>query len=204
MCANLDTPAKTVKPVRWYFIKFLNFDSVHLRIYTFMFLIFSDIDDCKNKPCMGNGVCVDGINSYKCNCKENYIGLNCETSKFKVVALERCFTSDVVRDNMHTIDSICLIVFPPHLGINECDEMPCLNGGKCVDLGDVKHGGHYYKCVCKPGFIGKNCETNVDDCDPSPCLNGGKCVDGVNDYTCKCPAGFTGKDCETGMVIEWS
>ena len=82
-------------------------------------------------------------------------------------------------------------------GINECDEMPCLNGGKCVDLGDVKLGDHYYKCVCKPGFTGKNCETNINECDPSPCLNGGHCVDGVNDYTCKCPAGYTGKDCET-------
>ena len=76
--------------------------------------------------------------------------------------------------------------------------MPCLNGGKCVDLGDVKHGDHYYKCVCKPGFTGKNCEININECDPSPCLNGGHCVDGVNDYTCKCPAGYAGKDCETG------
>ena len=83
------------------------------------------------------------------------------------------------------------------LGINECDKMPCLNGGKCVDLGDVKHGDHYYKCVCQPGFTGKNCETNINECDPSPCLNGGNCVDGINDYTCKCPAGYTGKDCET-------
>ena len=83
------------------------------------------------------------------------------------------------------------------LGINECDKMPCLNGGKCVDLGDVKLGDHYYKCVCQPGFTGKNCETNINECDPSPCLNGGNCVDGINDYTCKCPAGYTGKDCET-------
>ena len=75
--------------------------------------------------------------------------------------------------------------------------MPCLNGGKCVDLGDIKHGDHYYKCVCQPGFTGKNCETNINECDPSPCLNGGNCVDGVNDYTCKCAAGYTGKDCET-------
>jgi hypothetical protein len=85
-------------------------------------------------------------------------------------------------------------------GINECDEKPCLNGGKCVDLGDVKHGEHYYKCVCLPGFTGKNCETNINECDPSPCLNGGNCVDGVNDYTCKCPAGYTGKDCETSKI----
>ena len=75
--------------------------------------------------------------------------------------------------------------------------MPCLNGGKCVDLGDIKHGDHYYKCVCQPGFTGKNCETNINECDPSPCLNGANCVDGVNDYTCKCAAGYTGKDCET-------
>lgn len=85
-------------------------------------------------------------------------------------------------------------------GINECNKMPCLYGGKCVDLGDVKRGEHYYKCDCKPGFTGVNCETNINECDPSPCVNGGHCIDGVNDYTCKCPAGFTGKNCEKGMV----
>ena len=69
-----------------------------------------------------------------------------------------------------------------------------------MDLGDVKLGDHYYKCVCPEGFTGKNCETNINECDPSPCLNGGHCVDGVNDYTCKCPAGYGGKDCEIGRL----
>ena len=45
-------------------------------------LFFLDIDECKSTPCLNGGLCVDGINSYTCKCKENYMGKNCETSKF--------------------------------------------------------------------------------------------------------------------------
>ena len=36
--------------------------------------------------------------------------------------------------------------------INECSPNPCKNGAKCVDLVGS------FRCECKPGFTGANCE----------------------------------------------
>lgn len=42
---------------------------------------FSDVDDCNGtdgtSPCQNNGTCIDGINSYSCNCTAGFIGPNC-------------------------------------------------------------------------------------------------------------------------------
>ena len=37
--------------------------------------------------------------------------------------------------------------------INECSPNPCQNGAKCVHLNGS------YRCDCKAGYKGKNCET---------------------------------------------
>jgi Notch-like protein len=42
---------------------------------------FPDIDECSGKPCEPNGKCIDGVNSYTCECDAGYTGKHCETSK---------------------------------------------------------------------------------------------------------------------------
>ena len=39
----------------------------------------SDIDDCVGVTCQHNGTCKDDVNSYTCNCAEDFEGLFCET-----------------------------------------------------------------------------------------------------------------------------
>jgi hypothetical protein len=61
-------------------------------------------------------------------------------------------------------------------------------------------------CVCKKGFIGKNCQLN-DPCDSkySACNNNGECysiIQLVNDveeanFYCHCRAGYSGRNCES-------
>ena len=46
------------------------------------------------------------------------------------------------------IDLICLLT-----DINECTNSPCKNGATCVNL----QGS--YRCDCKSGYDGNNCET---------------------------------------------
>ena len=40
---------------------------------------FPDINDCVNHTCANGGLCVNGINSYTCNCFAGYIGEHCLT-----------------------------------------------------------------------------------------------------------------------------
>lgn len=44
-----------------------------------MFEFFTtDIDECKSTPCKNGATCVDGVDSYKCQCVAGYDGDYCE------------------------------------------------------------------------------------------------------------------------------
>ena len=44
---------------------------------------YLDVDDCARNPC-ANGQCIDGDNSYQCECTPGYRGRNCEISKWNM------------------------------------------------------------------------------------------------------------------------
>lgn len=39
-----------------------------------------DIDECQSAPCENGGTCVDGANSFTCNCPNGYTGDHMATS----------------------------------------------------------------------------------------------------------------------------
>ena len=51
-----------------------------------LFLVL-DIDDCASAPCQNGGTCVDGINSYTCNCVYGYTGDHCQTGMWTAILL---------------------------------------------------------------------------------------------------------------------
>ncbi len=46
-----------------------------------MFSLYTDVNDCANNPCLNNGLCVDGINTFTCTCATGFTGTICQTSK---------------------------------------------------------------------------------------------------------------------------
>lgn len=67
----------------------------------------------------------------------------------------------------------CLFVLGPfceELG-DLCASQPCLNGGVC------QYNQSGYVCSCPSGFLGHNCEIDINECSSRPCQNRGTCID---------------------------
>ena len=70
-----------------------------------------------------------------------------------------------------------------------CPEMPCENGGNCLDN----------ICDCTgAGYAGDFCEIDIDEClNSETCINGGACTNDVGSFTCDCSSiDFDGDNCE--------
>lgn len=50
-------------------------------------------------------------------------------------------------------------------------------------------------CVCKDGWKGSDCKTDVNECKSNPCSSFQVCVNTDGSYTCSCPAGWQGSSC---------
>lgn len=51
-----------------------------------------NIDECVSIPCLNGGTCNDGVNGYKCNCTEDYMGTNCEL-EYDACLMNPCFNN---------------------------------------------------------------------------------------------------------------
>ena len=117
----------------------------------FPFLNFSvDLDDCVNHNCSNGASCIDGINSYSCNCSAGFTGLNCETGRKRTnktpMLLQKLNFTALVKLAVF-INPVLLFVY-----IDDCVSQTCPNGASCVD------GINTYSCKCTAGFTGWNCE----------------------------------------------
>ncbi|KRY29059.1 Fibropellin-1, partial [Trichinella spiralis] len=79
-----------------------------------------------------------------------------------------------------------------HYDKNNCFEGACAEQFLCVDELDDK-----YKCICKPGFTGKDCDKVFDACSslPRSFCGEGRCVNVGDSFYCECFPGWTGEVC---------
>jgi len=49
-----------------------------MQIIYLIFTFTPAIDDCDPNPCENNGTCIDGINSFICDCVDGFTGDTCE------------------------------------------------------------------------------------------------------------------------------
>lgn len=60
--------------------------TLHVAIVTFRsshsVIVFSkDIGECESNPCENDGVCIDRVNGFTCNCTAGWTGLTCNKGK---------------------------------------------------------------------------------------------------------------------------
>ncbi|XP_068706115.1 vitamin K-dependent protein S-like [Montipora foliosa] len=73
--------------------------------------------------------------------------------------------------------------------LSPCSSWPCSGNGKCVAL----YAENSYVCICKTGFIGKNCENDIDECSAgNNCDRNAVCANTEGSYNCTCKGGYTG------------
>jgi len=115
---------------------------------------------CSLIPCKNNGTCNRNLNNerfYNCSCLEPYFGYNCEKKYCKDV--NPCSNGGVCNSTTGGTGYKCSCL-PKYYGdlcqYEYCkDSNPCLNDGICTTTDKE------YKCDCKYGCGGINCEIDV-------------------------------------------
>jgi len=149
-------------------------------------------------PCNSNANCVDTPVSFKCTCKDGYVGdgiNSCSNENECLRVTKPCNSNANCEDTLGSFKCTCKDGYVGN-GIscaneNECARLvkPCDSLATCIDTVGS------YKCTCKAGYVGSGaCCKNEDECarDKKPCHAGATCTDTVGSHICKCKAGYTG------------
>jgi len=158
-----------------------------------------NIDDCDAQPCLNNATCVDGINTFTCDCGDLFTGKYCE----KALMCDKCSPVGTLHCDHKSGECLCEPRFKGQFcekPVDPCLGKPCLNEGQCFASSTSPTE---FKCFCPFGFTGERCEIITSECDKLECLNGGLKTCQINndlDKPCNCTESFTGRFCETYLT----
>ncbi|XP_055602052.1 protein crumbs isoform X2 [Uranotaenia lowii] len=153
-------------------------------------------DDCQPNLCLNGGRCVDGVDTFTCDCKgTGYGGTLCQNNIDECL-VNPCLNGGVCFDTYGTYLCACPTGFTGancQMSINECRSQPCRHGGTCID---TQEG---FECRCSPGFSGLLCEIEpgCGQCPPDSDCVAGRCV---------CKPGTTGSvgHCSTDPQLQFA
>lgn len=123
-----------------------------------------DVDECALHPdiCQNGATCANTNHGYSCICVNGYEGRNCEID-VDDCAQQPCLSGGTCHDRVANYYCEC----PPgktgllcHLN-DACASNPCNAGAICET--DMVTGS--YKCSCPKGFIGDECNQDINECD---------------------------------------
>jgi len=129
-----------------------------------------------------NGACHDGIldPTEKCICQEGYYGLHCEFKEEKSCSLE-CFNDGVCKNGAKDYS---------HMSSSLQEFLPSQDS-ETNQLYDTH-------CLCREGYTGRTCETEITKCGVDHCLNGAEC----QNESCDCA--ILEKEDTDGKVVKFT
>ena len=127
-----------------------------------------NIDEClanggAGQTCKNNGTCIDGINTFTCDCQPGFTGDLCEVD-IDECAPRPCLNGATCVDGVNSFSCDCTPRFMGStcsLPYDPCASAPCLNGALCRKEQEERMGGQDYSCSCIRGFQGTNCEVGL-------------------------------------------
>ena len=177
----------------------------------------NNIDDCPGNNCQNGATCVDGVNSYTCDCADGYDGTNCQNnidecaanpcnSKHAAAVCTDLVNGYTCRLHKHGLPRALTATKRS----TSARESPATNNGTCSNqLGFSAQYSKGYSCDCATtGYDGYDCENQIDECAKTTdsCVNG-DCVDQTgfttqypNGHSCDCAGtGYEGTYCGTDI-----
>ncbi|CAF4469584.1 unnamed protein product [Rotaria socialis] len=143
-----------------------------------------DIDDVNNRTIH------DSIDFYGRTLLDLKIYKSAETAEMQRISLRSLFGAYT-----NLTADISLYCSPNYYG-NNC-EIVCIPNEQRYDC-DLVTG----QKICKHGYFGADCLSDVPACEEEPCLNNGTCVVYLRSYLCRCSKGYSGRTCPTGKIAE--
>ncbi|XP_072925215.1 neurogenic locus notch homolog protein 3 isoform X3 [Hemitrygon akajei] len=153
-----------------------------------------NIDDCPKHNCGHGGTCIDGVNTYNCQCTPEWTGQFC-TEDVDECHLQpnACHNGGTCFNTQGSHTCVCVNGWTGDdcsENIDDCATAVCFHGATCHDRVAS------FFCECPVGKTGLLCHLE-DACVSNPCHEGAICdTNPVNgEAICTCPSGFSGPAC---------